>query len=283
MGNEVYSAAVAIGLGVLVGTALFVPFVAVSYRRRGRLTLGRSCSGRPPSLPGHLDVRCFRSPTRACAGVNLDVVPSSATPLGPQCHRLAVLQLALNAAAVPPLGRVLGGAASSSGRGRCRAPSPAVAACSHGLRRARRVLVGGARVGVQVVLEYVVRDRAAVVDRSLAQVAANVVPIAIWGVVTLVTGRTVGDAAVELRYRGGPCRNRSPGPCDSSAGSAATCCCRFCREAGRRCRGSSPRHPSSSCSGPGGAAGCRAPLGQDVVDAREGAETDAVPQEPAAK
>ena len=42
MGNEVYSAAVAIGLGVLVGTALFVPIVAVSYRRRGRLTLGRS-------------------------------------------------------------------------------------------------------------------------------------------------------------------------------------------------------------------------------------------------
>mgnify|MGYP006964058233 CR=1 FL=1 len=28
MGNEVYSAGVAIGLGVLVGTALFVPFVA---------------------------------------------------------------------------------------------------------------------------------------------------------------------------------------------------------------------------------------------------------------
>ncbi|WP_336627067.1 MULTISPECIES: VanZ family protein [unclassified Microbacterium] len=42
MGNEAYSAAVAIGLGVLVGTALFVPFVALSYRRRGRLTLGRS-------------------------------------------------------------------------------------------------------------------------------------------------------------------------------------------------------------------------------------------------
>lgn len=37
MGNEVYSAGVAIGLGVLVGTALFVPFVAVSYRRRWRV------------------------------------------------------------------------------------------------------------------------------------------------------------------------------------------------------------------------------------------------------
>lgn len=37
MGNEVYSGALAVGLGVLVGIALFVPFVALSYRRRGGL------------------------------------------------------------------------------------------------------------------------------------------------------------------------------------------------------------------------------------------------------
>jgi hypothetical protein len=42
-----------------------------------------------------------------------------------------------------------------------------------------------AGVGVQLVLEYVVRDHAAVV-------------------VVLATGRSVGDLAVELRYRGGP-------------------------------------------------------------------------------
>lgn len=37
MGNEVYSGALAMGLGVLVGIALFVPFVALSYSRRGGL------------------------------------------------------------------------------------------------------------------------------------------------------------------------------------------------------------------------------------------------------
>ena len=32
------SGAIAIGIGVLVGIGLFVPFVAISYRRRGRLS-----------------------------------------------------------------------------------------------------------------------------------------------------------------------------------------------------------------------------------------------------
>ena len=41
MGNEVFSAVAALALGAVVGVVLFVPFVAVSYRRRGRLTAGR--------------------------------------------------------------------------------------------------------------------------------------------------------------------------------------------------------------------------------------------------
>ena len=41
MGNEVYSGVMALAIGFVVGIVLFVPFVAVSYRRRGRLTMAR--------------------------------------------------------------------------------------------------------------------------------------------------------------------------------------------------------------------------------------------------
>ncbi|HOA87674.1 MAG TPA: hypothetical protein PKH61_09795 [Microbacteriaceae bacterium] len=34
-------AVIAVSVGVIVGIGLFVPFVAVSYRRRGRLSLAR--------------------------------------------------------------------------------------------------------------------------------------------------------------------------------------------------------------------------------------------------
>ncbi|MGO3328083.1 VanZ family protein [Gordonia sp. (in: high G+C Gram-positive bacteria)] len=42
MGNEVVSGVLAIGSGIAIGVLLFVPFVALSYRRRGSLTFGRS-------------------------------------------------------------------------------------------------------------------------------------------------------------------------------------------------------------------------------------------------
>ena len=277
MGNEVYSAGVAIGLGVLVGTALFVPFVAVSYRRRGRVTLGRAALW-AAALVYFLAIWTYTllplpdAKTYRCAGVNLDVL-AFVDDLR-SAHSLtdfAVLQLALNVLLFLPLGfflRVLAGrgilTALLVGFGvslviettqltgvwgvfpcayrvfdvddlltntagallgsvlalvvprRLRGSAlPDASVTPHPVTRGRRLLamvcdglgaalVGGVvAVGVQVVLEYVVRDRAAVLDGSLAQLASNVVPIAIWSVVTLVTGRTVGDIAVELRYRGG--------------------------------------------------------------------------------
>ena len=39
--GQLFSGAVALGLGAVVGLVLFVPFVAISYRRRGGLSLGR--------------------------------------------------------------------------------------------------------------------------------------------------------------------------------------------------------------------------------------------------
>lgn len=278
MGNEVYSAAVAIGLGALVGTALFVPFVAVSYRRRGRLTFGRSVLW-AAALVYFLAIWTYtllplpESGAYACAGVNLDVLAfvqdlRSARSL----TDFAVLQLALNVLLFLPLGfflRVLGGrgilVAFVAGLGisliiettqltgvwgiypcayrvfdvddlltntvgavlgsllalivpsRLRSGAhPDAGDAPHPVTRPRRLLamlcdwlgaglVGAVvGIGVQVVLEYLVRDHAAVVDGGIAQTATNLVPIVVWTAVTLVTGRTVGDLAVELRFRGGP-------------------------------------------------------------------------------
>jgi len=278
MGNEVYSAAVAIGLGAVVGVALFVPFVALSYRRRGRLTVGRTLVW-AAALVYFLAIWTYTllplpdSGAYACAGVNLDVfafvddLRQATSPTD-----FAVLQLALNVLLFLPLGffvRVLGGrgilTALLVGFGvslviettqltgvwglypcayrvfdvddlltntvgavlgsvlalivprRIRGGVPTdAAAAPHSVTRGRRVLamvcdglgatlVGGAvGIGVQIVLEYVVRDHGAVLDGVIAQTTANVVPIAVWAVVTLATGRTVGDIAVELRYCGGP-------------------------------------------------------------------------------
>lgn len=40
--NQLFLAGIALGIGFLAGVLLFVPFVALSYRRRGRLELGRT-------------------------------------------------------------------------------------------------------------------------------------------------------------------------------------------------------------------------------------------------
>jgi hypothetical protein len=72
----------------------------------------------------------------------------------------------------------------------------------------------------------------------------TVTPIAIWAVVVLATGRTPGDLAVELRYRGGRCRPSVARPLRFVAGIGAICCWGSCRRRGRSCSSCSPRHPS---------------------------------------
>lgn len=278
MGNEVYSAAMAIGLGVLVGILLFVPFVAVSYRRRGRLTAGRFVLW-AAALVYFLAIWTYTllpmpaTNDFACAGVNLDLAAFIGDLRAARSLTdFAVLQLALNVLLFVPLGfflRVLGGrgvvVAILVGLGislviettqltgvwglypcayrvfdvddllmnttgavlgsllafavprRFRsAEVPDAAGRAHPVTRGRRLLamlcdlLGTALVGfaaalaAQVWLEYVARDHQAVLDGTIAQLVGAVTPIAVWLVVTLATGRTVGDLAVELRYRGGP-------------------------------------------------------------------------------
>ncbi|WP_336631952.1 MULTISPECIES: VanZ family protein [unclassified Microbacterium] len=278
MGNEVYSAAIAIGLGALVGVALFVPFVAVSYRRRGGLTFGRFALWAAAlvyfwAIWTYTLLPLPDSDSFACAGVNLNPAAFIEDLRGARSLTdFAVLQLALNVLLFVPLGfflRVLGGrgvvTALLVGFGvsltvettqltgvwgvypcayrvfdvddlltntlgavlgsvvallvprRLRGSAVSDAADRpRPVTRGRRVLAivcdalaaflvsVVASVGVQLWLQYVVRDRAAVLDGTAAAVASDIAPILVWLVLVLATGRSVGDVAVQLRYRGGP-------------------------------------------------------------------------------
>jgi glycopeptide antibiotics resistance protein len=282
MDDRVVSAVLAMLAGAAVGLVLFVPFVAMSYRRRGGLSLWRLVAWGGfvvyffaiwtytlLPLPDPDDIRCVGAITDPGAVIrDVQAALASGDPLrSPQ-----LLQLVFNVLLFVPLGffvRVLLGRGlvvtvligfavsllvettqltgvwgiypcayrffdvgdlltNTAGalvgallslvvprrhRGFARSedagdPDP--------VTRARRLLAMlcdvlgagvvsvAAGVGVQLVLEYVVRDHAAVVDGSLGAFASTAAPIAVWLVVVLATGRSVGDLAVELRYRGGP-------------------------------------------------------------------------------
>lgn len=116
-------AVIAIGFGVVVGIGLFVPFVAVSYRRRGRLSLGRMLLWFAAlvyflaiwtytllPLPDPESIRCVGMVTDPMEMVR-DVRKAIAAP-GSTLTNPAVLQLAFNVLLFMPLGfflRVLGG------------------------------------------------------------------------------------------------------------------------------------------------------------------------------
>lgn len=57
-----------------------------------------------------------------------------------------------------------------------------------------------AGVVTQLFLEFVVGDHDAVLDGDISSLASGSLPLAIWLIVALTTGRTVGDHAVQLRY-----------------------------------------------------------------------------------
>jgi len=278
MGNEFYSGAVAIGIGFAVGIVLFVPFVALSYRRRGRLTLGRFLLWAAAlvyfwAIWTYTLLPLPDSQNYVCAGINLDVWAFvDDLRAARSLTDFAVLQLALNVLLFLPLGfflRVLGGRGilvafvtgllvSLTIETTQLTGAWGIFPCAyrvfdvddmltntvgavlgsllalivprrlwgsrigdagsrpHPVTRSRRLLAMfcdllgsglvayGTAIAVQVFLEYVARDHAAVLDGGAGRFALNAVPIAAWAAVVLATGRTPGDLAVELRYRGGP-------------------------------------------------------------------------------
>jgi len=283
--QQLMSGIVAIGLGLVTGVLLFVPFVAASYRRRGSLTLGRGLLWAAAvvyfwaiwtytllPLPDPETVRC--------AGVNLqpfgfvqDIRDSLArSGAGPRAALTdtAVLQVAFNVLLFAPLGffvRALGSRgflistlsglavsafveftqltgvwgiypcayrvfdvddlmANSLGAllgslialpffGRRRQPAPATT-LAHPVTKPRRLLgmlcdwlaftllSTAITVGIRAVLLYVLNDREALLRDDYSVAVGTGVAFLLWLVVTLVSGRTVGDHAVQLQYDGGP-------------------------------------------------------------------------------
>ena len=283
MDEQIILGVLAITLGVVVGVLLFVPFVALSYRRRGGFGVGRfvlwgAALVYVMAIWTYTVLPLPDPDTIACAGVNVDVTAIADDVRGAIVRRggaaatdPAVLQLLLNVLLFVPLGfflRVLGGrgvitalvvGVALSGfvevtqltgvwglypcayrvfdvddlltntvgavlgsllalavprryRG-----SPRLADADHPqpVTRGRRVLGmlcdGLAAwvlsltvvVAVQLVL-YLLGAEAAVREGSAASVIGSAVPITVWLAVTLATGGTIGDHAVQLRFTGGP-------------------------------------------------------------------------------
>jgi hypothetical protein len=57
-------------------------------------------------------------------------------------------------------------------------------------------------VAVQLYLQYVLEQRQAVLDGTVAELIGTGGAALVWLIVTLVTGQTIGDLAVQLRYTG---------------------------------------------------------------------------------
>lgn len=279
--EQVLLGAIAVGIGVVVGIGLFVPFVAVSYRRRGRLSVPRALLWAAAlvyfwaiwtytllPLPDPDTIRCVGMLTDPFEVVR-DVRKAIAAPGNTLTHP-AVLQLAFNVLLFVPLGfflRVLGGRGivtallvglglslfiettqltgvwgiypcayrffdvgdlmtNTTGallgavfglvvprahRGLSKAPDADLPRPVTRGRRALAMLCDGVgfllaswtvSVAVQLFFQYVLEDRQAVLDGTIAELAGTGGAALVWLIVTLLTGQTIGDLAVQLRYTG---------------------------------------------------------------------------------
>jgi glycopeptide antibiotics resistance protein len=285
--DQVALGLLAIFIGLAAGVALFVPFVAISYRRRGTLRMSRV------ALWGAALVYFWAIWTYTllplpdpdalrCAGVNLNPlelvtdVETALTRSGPWIADPGVLQLMLNVLLFVPLGffvRVLGGRGiliaglvglaftvfiettqltgvwglypcayrvfdvddmitNTTGallgsltalvvparlRGVPRLPDAdqprpvtrgrrALAMLCDGIGFWMLALVVG--LGVQLVLQLVaaLTGDAALAQTNAAGIVGTVAAVIVWVIVGLVTGRSIGDLSVMLRYEGGPFR-----------------------------------------------------------------------------
>lgn len=281
MDDRISLGILALVLGLIVGTVLFVPFVAISYRRRGGLSFGRFVLW-TAALVYFLAIWTYTllplpdPDAIRCVGVNLNVlefiadIDGAIARPGSTITDPAVLQLLFNVLLFVPLGffiRVLGGrgflVAVAVGFGvslfiettqvtgvwgiyscayrvfdvddlltntlgaalgslaslivprRHRgSPRRADADVPRPVTRARRALAVlcdllafalvavATSVTAQVVLEVTGRHDL-VVAGTVADWLGPSVAAGVWLVVVLSTGRSVGDLAVQLRYRGG--------------------------------------------------------------------------------
>lgn len=281
MGEQVILAFIAIAIGIGAGILLFVPFVAVSYRRRGGLSLGRALLWFAAlvyfwaiwtytllPLPDPDSIRCvgvITDPTEIVRDLQ-KAFSESGNPL----RHPALLQIVFNVLLFVPLGvflRVLGargivtvlavgfglslliettqltgvwglypcayrffdvgdlmtnttGAVLGSIFGlvvprakrgmAARTDADEPRPVTRGRRAVAMVcdalaygfVMYGAGIVTQLWFEYVVREREIVLDGRLAEVVGIATASGLWLLVVLLTGRSVGDIAVQLRYAG---------------------------------------------------------------------------------
>jgi hypothetical protein len=279
--EQVILGVLAIAAGLVVGVFLFVPFVAVSYRRRGGFGVGRFVlwGAALVYLMAIWTYTLLPLPdpdTIRCAGVNLDVwafvgdIRGALARPGRTLNDPAMLQLLLNVLLFVPLGffvRVLGGRgiptallvglgvsafiettqltgvwglypcayrvfdvddlltntlgalvgsvlALAVPRRHWGTPKFADAESPRPITRRRRflamlcdvlaawLLAASVDVAFQLLL-YALGAELAVHEGTAASVVGGAVTIVVWLAVTLATGRTIGDHAVQLRYTGG--------------------------------------------------------------------------------
>ena len=283
MGNGVmFQAVVAILVGLVVSVLMFVPFVALSYRRRGSLSAGRMLAWLAAviyfwAIWAYTLLPLPQVGSYRCAGINLnplafvhDIQRSFAAGGNPLRHP-ALQQLVLNVALFVPLGffiRTLGGrgvvVATASGLGvsavveftqltgvwglyPCayrvfdvvdlqantwgallgsiialavpgawrRAGIRPEAALPHPVTRGRRFLamvcdvlaaslMGVATAAATNVVVSLMRPDLDVQQTAQATWLGSGLPALVWFLAIMVTGRSIGDYAVQLRYRGGP-------------------------------------------------------------------------------
>lgn len=278
MSGQLFPAIVAILLGMVLGVALFVPFVAVQYRRQGRLTLGQTVLWSAflvyalalwtyTLLPLPADISCVGAQLHPLQFV-ADIRTFPHSSLGELRHNPAFLQVALNVVLFVPLGfflrlawrrgvivSTLVGFGTSllieltqltgvwgiypcayrffdvddllantvgalAGSLLSLAVKPWANRRAADITSPRAVTVGrrliamvcdvlsvgfvGAIVGVAINAWqlYVVGVPSADLDPRLAGVWASLVPLVLFAVTTTITGRTVGDAAVMVRWTG---------------------------------------------------------------------------------
>lgn len=280
MSDLLRSATAAIVLGGAVCIVLFVPFVALSYRRRGTVTVGRAVLWGTAAvyawaiwaftllpLPDQGDVRCV--------GVNLnpllflDDIGEHAPDAADLLHNVAIRQLALNVVLFVPfgvfvrlltgrgvvvaavvgfllslsveltqltglwgvydcafrifdvvdletntLGAILGSLLALAFPARLQDRAVPGADRPGPVTRGRRLLAmacdalafvllsNGATIVLRFALDVVGAERTS--EGPWPDRLGLLVALAVWAATVLLTGRSIGDLAVRLRFTGGP-------------------------------------------------------------------------------
>ncbi|MGO1849452.1 VanZ family protein [Microbacterium sp.] len=282
MSSQVYPAVVAIMLGVGLAVVLFIPFVAVQYRRTGRLSLVQMMvwgsfliyglalwTYTLLPLPNSATIRCVGAQTTPFQFVD-DILSYPIGSLGAIARNPAVMQVLLNIALFVPLGFFLrmvwrrgvvvttiaglaisfliectqytgvwgiyscgyrlfdvddliantAGALAGGVLSLALKPTLARWDAAYEPPTARPVtfwrrMLGmlcdavaywlvGAVAGVAVNgFLFVLLGRDLGGESRLADIAFAAVPLVLFGLITLITGRTIGDAAIAIRWHGG--------------------------------------------------------------------------------